>query len=330
VHSSKIVAMHRRLIAASIVVVALFAAAPAGAQDPPPEPVIADGVTVAGVDLSGLTAWQAKVELRAFFDRRLRFRLGGQAYAPPPRTFAWPRLPSAVSAALAAAPATALRLGVGVRERALTRWVNRRAKAFRRAPVSTRVVLEGLRPRLTRPREGRRLLRKHTRYRLERALRTHERNLGAIRIRTIRAKVRPSNFGKVIVIKRDSRRLKLFRPAGTGKMRRVATFPVAVGMPAWPTPTGNLRIASMQRNPWWYPPNQPWAEGASPVPPGPGNPLGTRWMGTNLGGIGIHGTYNPGSIGTAASHGCIRMYIRDSEWLYERIRIGTPVFIRAA
>jgi lipoprotein-anchoring transpeptidase ErfK/SrfK len=319
--------MHRRLIAASIVVVALFAAAPAGAQAPP---VIADGVTIAGVDVSGLTAAQAKVEVRAFFDRRLRFGLGRQTFSLRPATYAWMRLPSAVAAALAASPDTALRLEVVVRRWAVKRWVRARASIFDRAPVSTRVVLKGLRPWLTRPRLGRALMQREARVRLGRALRTHQRRLGTLRYRTIRPTVRPSNFGKVIVIQRDSRRLKLFRPEGPGKMRRVATFPVAVGMPAWPTPLGNLRIASMQRNPWWYPPNQPWAEGASPVPPGPGNPLGTRWMGTNLGGIGIHGTYNPGSIGTAASHGCIRMYIRDSEWLYERIRIGTPVFIRAA
>jgi lipoprotein-anchoring transpeptidase ErfK/SrfK len=53
-------------------------------------------------------------------------------------------------------------------------------------------------------------------------------------------------------------------------------------------------------------------------------------MGLNIGGVGIHGTYNSGSIGTAASHGCIRMHIASAEWLFERVRIGTPVYIVAS
>ena len=81
-------------------------------------------------------------------------------------------------------------------------------------------------------------------------------------------------------------------------------------------------------NPWWYPPTQDaWAKGLKPVPPGPGNPLGTRWMGLNTPGVGIHGTSEPWSIGHSESHGCIRMQVPDAEWLYKHVRIGTPVFI---
>jgi lipoprotein-anchoring transpeptidase ErfK/SrfK len=132
-----------------------------------------------------------------------------------------------------------------------------------------------------------------------------------------------------VVIRRGSRRLTLFRGSKPGKMHAVASFPVAVGQSAYPTPLGSFSIRTMTRNPWWYPPDRPWAEGADPIPPGPGNPLGTRWMGLG-GGVGIHGTYNSGSVGTAASHGCIRMHISSSEWLFERVRIGTPVFIIAS
>jgi lipoprotein-anchoring transpeptidase ErfK/SrfK len=63
------------------------------------------------------------------------------------------------------------------------------------------------------------------------------------------------------------------------------------------------------------------------VPPGPGNPLGTRWMGLNASAVGIHGTPSPSSIGYSASHGCIRMYVWEAEWLFERVRVGTPVVI---
>jgi lipoprotein-anchoring transpeptidase ErfK/SrfK len=84
------------------------------------------------------------------------------------------------------------------------------------------------------------------------------------------------------------------------------------------------------KNPWWYPPNSPWAAGEKPIPPGPGNPLGTRWMGISSPGVGIHGTPDAASIGYSASHGCIRMRIPDAEWLFDHVEVGTPVFIVSA
>jgi lipoprotein-anchoring transpeptidase ErfK/SrfK len=107
----------------------------------------------------------------------------------------------------------------------------------------------------------------------------------------------------------------------------VKTYRVAVGMPAYPTPTGDFRIINKEVDPTWNPPDSRWAAGMGPVPPGPGNPLGTRWMGLNSPGIGIHGTYANSSIGTAASHGCIRMYVHEAEDLFARVFVGTPVKI---
>ena len=68
-------------------------------------------------------------------------------------------------------------------------------------------------------------------------------------------------------------------------------------------------------------------KGAKPIPPGPGNPLGTRWMGISSPAVGIHGTPDAASIGYSASHGCIRMRIPDAEWLFNHVKIGTPVYI---
>src|ERR671937_248869 len=82
--------------------------------------------------------------------------------------------------------------------------------------------------------------------------------------------------------------------------------------------------------PWWSPPNSSWAKGSKPIPPGPGNPLGTRWMGLSASGVGIHGTPDDASIGYSASHGCIRMHIPDAEWLFHHVQIGTPVVITDA
>jgi lipoprotein-anchoring transpeptidase ErfK/SrfK len=109
----------------------------------------------------------------------------------------------------------------------------------------------------------------------------------------------------------------------------VMTFPIAIGQPAYPTPTGEYEINDKQVDPAWYPPASPWAAELSSIPPGPGNPLGTRWIGTSAPAIGLHGTYADYSVGTAASHGCMRMHIPDVEKLYDQVTLGMPISIRA-
>lgn len=131
-----------------------------------------------------------------------------------------------------------------------------------------------------------------------------------------------TSVGAIVVIDRGNFRLTWY------KGKRKLSFPIAVGQPAYPTPSGNFSVIQKQMNPTWFPPSSPWAEGLGPVPPGVDNPLGTRWIGTSAPAIGMHGTPMSGSIGTRASHGCIRMYISDVERLYPLVAIGTPVFIR--
>lgn len=119
-------------------------------------------------------------------------------------------------------------------------------------------------------------------------------------------------------------RVRLIR---NGKV--VASYPIAKGSGAYPTPTGEYEINDKQVDPTWYPPDSPWAAELSTIPPGPGNPLGTRWIGTTAPAIGFHGTYARFSVGTPASHGCMRMYIEDVEALYEEVNVGMKVSIRA-
>lgn len=126
-----------------------------------------------------------------------------------------------------------------------------------------------------------------------------------------------------VVINVDQRRLRLIRDG-----RVVKTYQVAVGQSAYPTPRGRYEIVDKQVDPAWFPPDSPWAAGLGPIPPGPGNPLGTRWIGTSAPAIGIHGTYDSGSIGTAASHGCVRMHIPDVEELYDEVALGGTVEFR--
>jgi peptidoglycan hydrolase-like protein with peptidoglycan-binding domain len=105
--------------------------------------------------------------------------------------------------------------------------------------------------------------------------------------------------------------------------------PIAIGMPAHPTPTGSYEIVSKIKDPTWVPPNSPWAAGLEPIPPGVSNPLGSRWIGTSAPNIGFHATPLDYSVGHPASHGCMRMHRADVERLFELVRVGTPVDIRA-
>ncbi|HSK15702.1 MAG TPA: L,D-transpeptidase family protein [Gaiellaceae bacterium] len=321
--------MRRTLLVLCVALLALAAAPPALAQDPPPdpEPTIALGVTVSGVDVSGMTAAEAEAALQAFFAQPLAFSLRGVTGAARPiRLGARARLVTAAAEALAAPEGEALTLGVSITRSTLKAWVAKRAKSFNRKPVSTRVRLVGLTPRLTKARQGRALVRKEARLRLIAALKAHSRTV-ALPVKRSKPEVTPRKFGPAVVIRRESKRLTLYRPKGAGPMRAVVSYPIATGMAAYPTPLGSFRIVTKQRNPWWYPPSAGWAAGAKPIPPGPGNPLGTRWMGLSVGAVGIHGTPDAASIGYSASHGCIRMRIPDAERLFERVRVGTPVFV---
>ena len=143
-----------------------------------------------------------------------------------------------------------------------------------------------------------------------------------LRAKLTNPQVTPSTIGPVVVIKRGSNELTLYNG-----MKFVRRFGVATGQAVYPTPLGKFQIVVKWKNPWWYPPASPWAKGEKPVPPGPGNPLGTRWMGLSAPGVGIHGTPQDGSIGYSLSHGCIRMHIPQAEWLFDHVDVGTTVYI---
>ena len=132
-------------------------------------------------------------------------------------------------------------------------------------------------------------------------------------------------YPTVVTIDRNSFTLRLFK-----RLKISKRYGVAVGQPAYPTPTGQYSIQNKQVNPAWTAPNSPWAgELAGTTTPGgsASNPLRARWMGIT-GGVGIHGTSQEYSIGTRASHGCIRMRVADVIDLYPRVPLGTPVLIR--
>jgi len=116
-----------------------------------------------------------------------------------------------------------------------------------------------------------------------------------------------------IVVSLEDRKLALIE---NGEVRKVYT--VAVGKPSTPSPEGTFTIQRRVANPTYN-------HDGKTVPPGPNNPVGTRWMGLSKPGYGIHGTNEPRSIGKAASHGCIRMAQPDLEEFYKLVAVGDTV-----
>jgi peptidoglycan hydrolase-like protein with peptidoglycan-binding domain len=129
-------------------------------------------------------------------------------------------------------------------------------------------------------------------------------------------------LGPRIFINLSTFSLVLDRP---GKEQR--RWMIASGSYEHPTPVGEFIILEKVYEPTWLPPKSDWAKDAKPIPPGPGNPLGTRWLGFDWGGVGIHGTNAPWSVGTASSHGCMRMVTGQVEELFELVEVGTPVVV---
>jgi lipoprotein-anchoring transpeptidase ErfK/SrfK len=302
------------------------AAASAVAADSPPEeppPTIAEGVTVAGVAVGGLTQTEAVAKVKAWFARPVRFRFHDRRWqVVPARVGARVDAAAAVSRALVAKPGATVPLPVTFARSVLRSYVARLAERYHRKPKDSRLRLRHLRPFISKAVWGRRVRRAPMRTAIRTTLVAHERGPIRLRVRGIEPKLKRNSFGAIVVIRRGSHRLYLYR-----NMHFKRRFGVAVGQPRYPTPLGRFTIVTKQRNPWWYPPNSDWAAGAQPIPPGPGNPLGTRWMGLSAPGVGIHGTPDAASIGYSASHGCIRMRIPDAERLYRRVEVGTTVFI---
>jgi hypothetical protein len=118
---------------------------------------------------------------------------------------------------------------------------------------------------------------------------------------------------RVIVVSLVDRKLALVED---GRVMKV--YPVAVGKASTPSPVGTFTIERRIANPVYH-------HDGKTVQPGPGNPVGTRWMGLSIRGYGIHGTNVPKSIGKAASHGCIRMAKADLEQLFELVEVGDTV-----
>jgi hypothetical protein len=132
-----------------------------------------------------------------------------------------------------------------------------------------------------------------------------------------------SRYPSYLTLDRGSFTLRLWRD-----LKPTATYTVAVGQEGLETPEGLYEIQAKEENPVWNVPESDWAGdlAGQTIPPGPSNPIKARWMAIYEG-AGIHGTEEVESLGSAASHGCVRMAIPDVEELYDQVEVGTPIYI---
>jgi len=329
----------RRIFALSFALSMLLAPS-ASAQSP--EPVIRPGVTVAGLDVGGQTLSQAAGTIdRAYrhqlVTRNVSVRVGGKAYSLKTTkvAFVFDASRSARRAYIAgnntAAPQPVDVLPwTSYDTKKLAAFVARVDRSARVAPrdATVRITLQHMIKRSSQ--SGREMDDKGLSKALALSL-ADPRAPRQIRPKraVVRAKVRTKDlanrYGTVVTISQSSFRLRLFK-----RLKFVKSYGVAVGQSAYPTPNGLFSIANKAVDPPWTAPNSPWAGAYRNETVAGGsaeNPLKARWMGI-VNGVGIHGTGEPGSIGSRASHGCIRMTVPDVIDLYPRVPVGTPVLIR--
>lgn len=312
--------------------------------------VVPQGVAIAGRPLSGLNAASARIAIEnAIAEPLLRpvtVLAGGRefsldsgaivtvdvegmlsdAYAPRRTATFVSRVQYSISGT---GPLTEVAPRFTLNEVALAAWVKGVASQIDSAPVNADMKLVDGEVVVTHSATGRRLDASGTVAALISALDPKE-ALSDGDARTISALVVPvdpevsdKTFGKVLVVDLSQRSISLFNGLKLEK-----SFSCAIGTPGHPTPKGSFKIVSKRYMPTWRNPGSEWAKGMPAfIGPGPGNPLGTRALNLDASGIRIHGTSSNSSIGTAASHGCMRMHMWDVEDLYPRVPIETPVFV---
>jgi lipoprotein-anchoring transpeptidase ErfK/SrfK len=324
--------------AAAIVALCLVWAVPASAQVAVPtvipDPVVMPGVTIAGIDVSGKTRQELMVTLRGrvhdAVKRPVTVGRNGEratlkARRADQRFFTGKTADRVMAAEADTAVAPVVDLSTKAVFAFLRDYAPRVAREGRNASIDIRLT----RIRRVSGKPGKRLEFKPISRAVKAALRD------PLKPHTLRApleRVDPEVTGKelrslypaIITIDQSTFTLRLFK-----RLRYDRSYSVAVGTAEYPTPNGLFAIQSKQVNPTWTAPNSPWAgeaAGQSFDSSDPNNPLRARWMGVN-GSVGIHGTGEDYSIGTRASHGCIRMHEGDVIDLYDRVHIGTPVLI---
>jgi lipoprotein-anchoring transpeptidase ErfK/SrfK len=323
----------RRLLAAAVLAfgVPLGVANAASSEDASPLPagVIAPGVSVAGVAVGGMTPSQAQPWVRQAVLGELTVSVGSRSWTVPAAQLGLHAyLARPLRVALAQGRTTAVTgqdipVVTRITGSALRSFVHSLAPQVRVEAVDAGFRLVKSVPVVVPDQWGRQLDVVNATAVIAAALKQPNRGPVELPTKVVKPAVTARSLPPALVVDRTLHRVSLYSKRGV-KQKMLG---VAVGRSQYPTPVGRFEIVTKQRNPWWYPPNSSWAAGEHPVPPGPGNPLGTRWMGLSAAGVGLHGTPDAASVGYSASHGCIRMRIPDAEWLFVHVRVGSPVWI---
>jgi lipoprotein-anchoring transpeptidase ErfK/SrfK len=310
-----------------IAVASLFAAGIACTAAPAAERLqtIAPGVRVFGAQLGGLSLDPARRRIETALERPIAIVYRGEVLTVTPKQLgAKAHVEVALRSALSARAHSRIALHVDYSKDAVAKYVAGLAHLYNRPARPAAVVgATAGGPVIRDGKVGLAVEQSTLTAALAQQVATGARRPLVLLMQAVAPQRTAANIGPVIIVDRSTNTLRFY---STTKLLR--KFPVATGQAIYPTPSGVFRIVQKELNPWWYPPTYDgWAKGLKPVPPGPSNPLGTRWMGLSAPGVGIHGTDADTSIGYSLSHGCIRMHVPDAEWVFQRVAVGTPVVI---
>lgn len=307
---------------------------------------ILPGVAVAGVDVSDMTRAEAVEAVTAkaaeTLDGQLSIRAGGHSWTVTPAELGMTTdVEGAVDRAFALADdlsffsrvyhrvaeksmGASIEMPFAYDDAAVLDFVDRARDEVAVPAVDARFALGADGLVMRRPKNGRALKAEGAAERIHAALEQQATEV-KLPVRTVRPEVTVEGLGNTIVVDLSTNTLRFFEGFKVDRQ-----YPVATAAPGYETPVGNWKVIDKKENPTWYNPAlDSWGADLPPViQPGPDNPLGTRALYLNSPGIRIHGTSNSASIGTYASHGCIRMLISDSEELYPLVPIGTRVIIK--
>ncbi len=339
-----------KIAIAAVAVLLVALAGGAYAYDAGHKDEIAAGVTIAGVDVGGMSAEEAEAAVRQSLLEPLRHSLkvtyDGESFTlPGEKLKIRTDVAGAVDQALAASqdggvPSRLVRYVTGgevdeaisaevsYSQPAINRFVRHVAAELNREPQDASVQASGDALEVVASKDGRKVRDVKLTEQIEAAV------TDAAAPRTIVASVHTTKpevttkevaaeYPSYLTLDRSTFTLRLWKDLKLAK-----TYTVAVGMEGLETPEGLYEIQEKEENPVWHVPNSDWAGSLAgqTIPPGPSNPIKARWMAIYEG-AGIHGTEETESLGSAASHGCVRMAIPDVEELYDQVEVGTPIFI---
>jgi lipoprotein-anchoring transpeptidase ErfK/SrfK len=332
------------------VLVLVLGAIGAYAYDNSQKDEIADGVTIGGVDVGGMNAAEAERAVRAQLLSPLHHSLEvsyeGHTWKLPGKSLKiHVDLSAAVDKALAESrsgglPGRLVRYVTGgsvdahvpadvaYSQPVVNRFVRRVANGVDREAQNANVDPTGDSLKVVSAKYGRKLRDNLLTKQLNDAVlnagadhaivaRTH-----SVKPEVVRSEV-AAEYPSYLTLDRSTFTLRLWK-----HLKLAKTYTVAVGMEGLETPEGLYHIQEKQENPSWHVPDSAWAGdlAGQVIPPGPEDPIKARWMGI-FEGAGIHGTEEVESLGSAASHGCVRMSIPDVIELYPQVEVGTPIFI---